>query len=382
MKHRAAQVDPSGAGLYVHVPFCQQKCYYCGFYSVPLGTYNPESLVDTLLAELACFGPINFRTVYIGGGSPTCLPQELLYKLISGIRSLCEQTEEFTLECNPGQTSFRLLETLYEMGVNRLSFGIQSFVPKELTLLGRLHTVPQALTAITNARKAGFENIGVDLIFAIPGSNIRTWQYNLDKIVNLEPQHVSTYSLSYESGTALDKARLNKTLIPVNEDLDRTMYEMTIDSLENAGYQHYEISNFAKPGFTCRHNLGYWHNHSFLGIGPDAASYWQGMRRRNMARIDDYIDHIRLGEQPWIEKATPSKNDRLCETAVLNLRLRTGIEPHTFSSLTGMNPWQVFGPRIRHHQKQGMLQIKNQRICLTRRALPIADRVLCDFAAL
>ncbi|MFC1766166.1 radical SAM family heme chaperone HemW [Planctomycetota bacterium] len=371
-------------GLYVHVPFCQAKCRYCAFYSEPLGLHNPQPLVDALCMELRQYSPdlAQVSTVYLGGGSPTGLPSHLLGQLLAEISTHCQALEEFTVECNPGQTTPKLLELMQSRQVNRLSFGVQSWDDSELTLLGRNHSADQARQAIKAAQCSGFGNIGVDLIFAIPGSTHDTWRNTLAQTLTLGIQHISTYSLSYEVGTPLSRARKAGHLQAVDEALDRDMYETAIDVLPAAGYPQYEISNFARPDSACRHNLGYWHNHPFIGIGPSAASYWLGCRRTNIASVTDYVAQIQSSHPLQCETAYPDKPEHTCETAVLGLRMLGGLHARDFYRLTGKDLWETFGAVITEHEQMGHLHVSPDQIALTRAALPIADRVLCDFAAL
>jgi len=377
---RGTQRHTQPVGLYVHVPFCQAKCRYCGFYSEPIGPHDPQRLVRALLRELDLHRQVeSIRTAYIGGGSPTALPQDLLVDLVRTIAARYPRIEEFTVECNPSQTGHGLLGRLREAGVNRVSIGVQSFHPHELELLGRCHNVKQIGQAVGQAKAGGFDNVGVDLIFAIPGSTIESWRSCLESAIALEVQHVSAYSLSFEQGTPLDKSRQEGRLQVVNEEMDRDMYQLTIQTLQEAGFEHYEVSNFARPGFACQHNIGYWLNRPFIGIGPSAASYWKGRRTTNVADIARYITDIESGFDPVVEIVVPTGLDRLCETAVLNLRMRDGIDLERFAEETGCDAMDVFAEPIRLHQGLGLIGIDADRVRLTDEALPIADSVLCDF---
>jgi oxygen-independent coproporphyrinogen-3 oxidase len=276
-----ASPQTEAAGLYVHVPFCRSKCRYCGFYSVPVAGGETGRLVAGLLRELERYEAADFRTAYIGGGSPTALPGAQLTELVRRIRARCPNLDEFTVECNPGQVSADLLATLRRAGVTRLSFGAQSFRARELALLGRGHCVEDIGHSVALARQAGFDNVGLDLIFALPGSTLGDWQYSVAAALGLGVQHVSAYSLSFEAGTVFEAWQRAGRLEPVDEELDRAMYEWAIERLERAGLRQYEISNFARPGCECRHNLGYWGNRPYVGIGPGAASCWRGRRTTN-----------------------------------------------------------------------------------------------------
>ena len=381
-KRTAHEISCEAAGLYVHIPFCRSKCRHCGFYSVPAAGRDTSRLVRALMTELDRCEGAAFQTAYVGGGSPTALPPEQLTGLARRVRERCGRIEEFTVECNPGQVEPRLLAGLRAAGVDRLSFGAQSFHAAELERLGRGHNVEQIVHSVAMARQAGFDNIGLDLIFAIPGSTLEDWQYSVKAAIALNIRHLSAYSLSFEPGTAFERWRQAGRLEAVDEELDRAMYEWAVERLERAGFEQYEISNFARPGFECRHNLGYWKNHPFVGVGPGAASYWRGRRRENHPDIERYVAAIENELEPPGNVQTVSPEDAACETAVLNLRMRGGIDLAAFRQQTGCDAIETFGEPIRRHRKLGLIEVMDGSVRLTRQALPIADTILCDFSSL
>ncbi len=370
------------AGLYVHIPFCRSKCRYCGFYSVPTAGRDTGRLVCALLRELERYEQVDFCTAYIGGGSPSALPVDQLLGLARRIHERCPDAREFTVECNPGQVQAELLAGLREAGVNRLSFGAQSFWDEELRLLGRGHSVEDIGRSVHLARQAGFDNLSLDLIFAIPGSTLGDWQYSVESALDLNVPHLSAYSLSFEAGTAFDAWRKAGRLCPVDEELDRAMYEWVIERFERAGFCQYEISNFARPGFGCRHNLGYWANRPFIGIGPGAASYWQASRTANDADIARYVAAVEDGLEAPREVQPVNALDVVCETAVLNLRMRAGIDLAAFRRQTGHDALGIFAEPVGRYRDLGLVEVTDHCVRLTRQALPIADSILCDFAAL
>ncbi|MGA2071335.1 MAG: radical SAM family heme chaperone HemW [Sedimentisphaerales bacterium] len=371
------------AGLYIHIPFCQTKCRYCGFYSEPIKNHAPQRLVSAIIRELGQYDHIEaFQTVYIGGGSPSCLSAKQLLRLIGEITSRFPKPEEFTIEVNPGQVNKSILSRLRAAGVTRISIGAQSFNPDELAFLGRRHSVADIKQAVRSAKVAGFDNIGLDLIFAIPGSTLKSCKHSLRSAIDLGVQHISAYALTYEEGTPLQKAVAAGEVKPVDEETDRQIYETTIDELEKAGFKQYEISNFAKPGFECRHNLNYWRNFPYLGIGPAAGSYWNGKRTLNIADIKKYIEAIEQGKNVTAESETPANIQIACETAVLNLRRRCGIILDEFEKQTGFDAMKLFAEPIGKYKKLGLIRTTSKRLYLTRKALPIADSVLCDFSAI
>jgi oxygen-independent coproporphyrinogen-3 oxidase len=349
---------------------------------VPVAEYNVTAVVSAMLAELERheFGR-SIKTIYIGGGSPSCLPQGLLLGLVSRLTLRCPSVEEFTIEVNPGQVDETLLNQLHKAGVNRLSIGAQSFIQWELDLLGRIHSIDDIRQSVRTAKRAGFKNIGLDLIFAIPGSTNDSWKNTLHYAIDLDVQHIAAYSLTYEDNTPLQKDISTNKVNPVDEETDRLMYETAIDELERAGLQHYEISNFAKDSFQCRHNLNYWANGSYIGIGPAATSYINGTRSTNFSDIGKYVEAIETGRSAAAETETLTGLERACETAVLNLRRRYGINLAEFKIRTGFDAMQLFAAPIRLYHKQGLINTENGHVFLTRNALAIADSILCDFAA-
>jgi oxygen-independent coproporphyrinogen-3 oxidase len=377
---KTRSTDQQLAGLYVHIPFCQTKCRYCGFYSEPIKNHDPKRLISAIIAELGRYKPVNeLCTVYIGGGSPSCLPAEQLLGLIDEITSRWPKPEEFTIEVNPGQVNKDILSRLRAAGANRISIGAQSFNSGELTFLGRRHSAADIGRAVKSAKDAGFDNIGIDLIFAIPNSTLKSWKHSLHSAIDLGVQHVSAYALTYEEETPLQKAVETGEVAPVDEEADRQMYETTIDELEKAGFKQYEISNFAKPGFECKHNLNYWANKPYIGIGPAAGSYWNGKRTLNIENIKKYVDGVEQQTTVTDESETPDNTQIACETAVLNLRRRCGIILDEFQNQTGFDAEKLFAEPIGKYKKLGLIRQTKHRLYLTRNALPIADSVLCDF---
>jgi oxygen-independent coproporphyrinogen III oxidase len=369
--------------LYIHVPFCVRKCRYCAFYSVPGSIDIQQQFTAAARRELSMYAHQDpFRTIFFGGGSPSAMEESLLLELVRWAGSQLQSEGEFTVEVNPGQTSLKLFQQLKACGVNRISIGAQSFDDKELKFLGRIHTAADIDRCITDARNAGFTNIGLDLIFALPGSILQTWQKTLRRAIELEPRHISAYSLTYERDTPLVQSLNNGQIERVDEEIDRQMYELTIDTLQSAGLIQYEISNFARPGFECRHNLRYWQNQLYIGLGPAAASWYNGKRTENVADLEKWLQSINKGLFAYEDEQSLSAEEITCETAVLNLRTRFGINPVEFQQQTGYDMQKLFAEPIKQHLKDGLLEWHQNRLRLTRQALPIADKILCDFAAI
>lgn len=367
---------------YIHIPFCSRKCRYCAFYSVIADPRTQRRYLNAIRQEWLLYeSPSPFSTVFLGGGSPTAIDRGILLELLDWIIPHAARDAEMTIEVNPGQTDASFFDELLRRGINRISIGAQSFSDAELDFLGRIHSACDTVKCFSDARAAGFDNIGLDLMFAVPGSTLRDWQTTLHKAIDLNPAHISAYSLTYEGDTPLVQAMQAGHITPIDEDLDRAMYEMAIDTLENAGLNQYEISNFARPGFECRHNLRYWHNKPYLGFGPAAASCYRGKRTENVSDLESYIKAIQDGQFAYESQQVLAPLDIACETAVLNLRMRPGIHPETFKQRTGFDIMQLFAAPIAEHLAHNHLEWHNEHLRLTRSALSIADKILCDFAA-
>ncbi len=377
--------DSIPTSLYLHIPFCKSKCSYCSFYSEPLTAHNTSSLISAMMKELQNYPPdLPISTIYIGGGTPTCIGHQLC-TLIEALKrhfTFAGAASEFTIEANPTSLDSDLLSSLFSLGVNRLSIGSQSFNQSELTLLGRTHTPDDIPAAVDMARAAGFTNIALDLIFAIPGSSLDTLTHSLRSAVDLAPTHISAYSLTYEPNTPLDIARQKGTITAVDEDMDRQMYDHIIATLIAAGYGQYEISNFARPSFQCAHNQTYWANKPYIGIGPAASSWFDGRRTTNVPSIEKYTAAINESRSPIAQSCSPTDIEIACETAVLNLRQLTGINIAQYKTQTGHDIFDLFKNEIKQNQKQGLLTVTPNTIALTKKALPIADRILSDFSTL
>jgi oxygen-independent coproporphyrinogen III oxidase len=369
-----------GPGLYLHVPFCQSKCRYCSFYSEPLARFEPAPVIAAMIAEMDQYDTTQVATLYIGGGSPSVLPCDLLLRLVGHAAARCPAALEFTVELNPGQTGAALFHDLRRAGVNRISLGAQSFIQFELDLLGRIHTPADVDRAVRQARDAGFENISLDLIFAIPGSTLDSWKCSLDAALALAVPHISAYSLTWEDGTLLSDDLAAGRVVQIDEETDRVMYELAIDAIAADGLKQYEISNFARPGYECRHNLNYWSNGDYLGLGPAAASCRKGVRTLNVADLAAYTRAVESARTPVAESEILTPLERACETAVLNLRRRQGIDLVQFKKQTGFDAMSLFASSIQIHREQGFILCEGGRVFLTQQALAIADSILCDFA--
>ena len=368
-------------GLYIHIPFCQQKCPYCAFYSEPIDKADPDALIRAIFAELEMYAitePV--KTLYIGGGSPSSLPQKVLVDFVSELKNRFGTVDEFTLECNPAQAHEAMLRQLRELGVDRLSIGAQSFDAKELKTLGRIHSPRQIVEAVRIAKKSGFENIGLDLMFGIPGSSEKTWRRSLKSAAALKVQHISAYSLTIEKCTPFEHAVREGKLAVIDEAVERHMCKTARSLLRNAGFAQYEISNFAKPGFECQHNIRYWKNLPVVGVGPAAASWYKGKRTTNVADVKKYIKRIESGRSAQSEAYIPSREQIASESAVLGLRMTEGIDAPQYQQQTGFDLIRLFGDAIKRHCFNGFLEFTvDDRCRLTEKGLSYADTVAADF---
>lgn len=313
------------ASLYLHIPFCEHKCLYCDFYSIE----SLEPLEDFLKAlgreidRYASFGhEESFETIYFGGGTPSLLSPEAIGDIIGRLRTnfRIDKDAEVTLEANPGTVDRAKLLEFRNVGINRLSFGIQSFDDAELKFLTRIHSSSQARDAVRLAREAGFDNISIDLIFALPKQTLDGWRKNLEEGIALQPQHISAYSLIVEQGTPLARLVRSKQVSPLPVEAEAEMYELTMATLRDAGYEHYEVSNYALPGFRSRHNSNYWNHSNYLGFGPSAHSFWSGKRWWNFSNLGTYCGRIESGESPVAGTEELTDGQMVDEAVMLGLR--------------------------------------------------------------
>jgi len=382
-RSRDEAAGPGGSiGLYVHVPFCVSRCTYCDFDSEVVSPERVRLYLDALAQEVdrSPFKGAAPETVYVGGGTPTSLAEGELAGLFAILARGFDlsRAEEFTVEANPGTVHEDRLELLRKVGANRISLGVQSFEDKRLRLLGRAHGSREAGEAFTAARAAGFANVSLDLIFAVPGQKLGDVASDVARAVGLGPEHVSLYGLTYEAGTSMKRMLDAGEVTRINEESERAMYLTVIDRLERSGYAQYEISNFARPGFESRHNLACWRGDEYLGLGPSAASFTGGERRKNVRGLTEYARRIAGGAGPVEERErlTPERAAR--ERACLALRTRRGIDPAEFERRTGFDLKALLGEAGTRLFAGGWLETREGRVRLSREALPVADVVLAE----
>jgi oxygen-independent coproporphyrinogen III oxidase len=365
------------AGLYIHVPFCRRKCSYCNFFSVTSLSSIPDFL-DALLKEMemVCERAGSFDTVYIGGGTPSILSGGQLEGILMAIRksfSLSSDTE-ITLEANPADLSLSLVRSLFEMGVNRLNIGIQSFDEEILAFLGRRHSVKEAILSIENSRRAGFENIGLDLIYGVPGQDMELWQHTLSQALVSAPEHLSCYQLTLEAETSLGIRYRKRDFSLPGEALEYDFFMKTAEGLEDAGYIHYEVSNFARNAlFISRHNQKYWDHTPYLGLGPAAHSFSESRRWWNHRSVDEYINDINAGRLPVEEMEMLTVEERRLEALFLGLRTKRGIHLKEFAEQYEYDLLAEKKEALAKLQEEGLLSIQNGYAIPTRAGLALAD---------
>lgn len=373
------------AGLYIHIPFCMAKCHYCDFFSVRPAPGRITPLVTALVRELAA-SPIEreglpVRSIFVGGGTPTALPSGELGRLFRVLNRLNRRDHpaEFTVEANPATLDETRISILRDSGVNRISLGAQSFNLVELDTLGRIHGPEDILRTVDLVRRSGIGRLNLDLIFGIPGQTRASWGRSLAEAIGTGVEHISCYALTYEPGTLLYERRTRGLIQPPDEELEAAMYEQAIDTLTAAGFDQYEISNFARPGAACLHNLGYWTGEPYIGIGPSAAGYINGHRLRNVADVDEYVRLVMAGESPVIERERLDPRRQAGEAAMLELRLCAGIDRERFRERFGHDPVTLFGDAIGVHTANGRITVTPTHVRLTRVGQLVADAVIADF---
>jgi oxygen-independent coproporphyrinogen-3 oxidase len=378
----AAQIT----GLYVHIPFCFHKCHYCDFYSITRQTPDRMSrFVDLILREADFWTDapqtLRPRTVFFGGGTPTLLPAPEMRRLIDGLRERFDFANliEWTVEANPATVTREYADTLAAAGIDRISMGAQSFNPAELAVLERNHNpddVPQSLVII---KSSGIARLNLDLIYAIPGQNMKSWLESLERAIALGTEHLSCYGLTYEPNTPLAVRRRLGRVNSIDPDLEIEMLTQTRARLSAAGLFSYEISNYSRPECECQHNLLYWHGGDYLSLGPAAASHVQGTRWRNRPHLGEWENTITAGQLPAIEIETLTSRQRAGELAMLMLRLSRGIVYADFTVRVGLDAPTVFAEVIDRLTPLGLLDVSETSICLSERGLPVADSIAAEF---
>lgn len=368
---------------YVHIPFCRAKCFYCDFNSYPGRENLFKDYVTALILEINRAEPVEAEldSVYFGGGTPTILPPDALASVLDAINSRfgISGSAEVTVEANPGTVDASSISELRKAGFNRLSIGVQSFNDDILERIGRIHTTSEARSAIMQGRDAGFSNISIDLMYALPDQTIEDWQNTLDAALEISPEHISLYELTVEEGTVFGNLRRKCQINLPDEDLQMEMYTLAINSLTNAGYEHYEVSNFAKPGYRSRHNQVYWRNEPYFGFGAGASGYIGGTRYTNISSPDFYIERLLAGESVVESSETVTGRQSMGETVMLGLRMLDGLDLDAFEERYGVSLFDVYRKEVTEFTTKGLLEVADSRLRLTSKGLFLANTVAASF---
>lgn len=363
---------------YVHVPFCAHHCGYCDFAVVTGQEHRADLYIEALGAELATLGqPQPVRTLFLGGGTPTHLDCARLERLLAAITRWLPLApgHEFSVEANPDTLDSAKVAVLADYGVNRVSLGVQSFQPHLLRVLERAHD-PAEVPRVTACVKKRIPQVSLDLIFGVPGQTLAEWDHDLCQALALEPDHLSTYGLTFEKGTRLWKQREHGAVHALDEDAELTLYRHALDVLEGAGFEHYEISSHARPGKRCRHNQVYWANEAYFGFGLGAARYVHGCRELNVRNLDDYLRRALTGTPTAFQAETLTAEERARETLALQLRRCEGIRRRSFQEQTGFDVDSLAGPALAQHVAMDFLADDGASVFLTQQGKYVADTVI------
>ncbi|HIW48887.1 MAG TPA: radical SAM family heme chaperone HemW [Firmicutes bacterium] len=370
-----------GFHLYLHIPFCIKKCGYCDFLSFAGAQAYQEDYVRALQQEIAQgkaeFEGRKITSIFFGGGTPTVLPSLQLCRLLDGILEQYDVDDdcEITLEANPQTVTMKSLSDYHYAGVNRLSFGLQAWQDRLLKRLGRIHSQKTFVENYLQARQAGFSNISVDLMFDLPGQRLDDWKETLQEVALLRPEHISAYSLIIEEGTPFYEQQQAGLILPEDDALDREMYHMAIDILSQQGYGQYEISNFARPGFLCRHNLAYWDVEEYAGMGLGAHSYVDGIRYHNTADLASYLQAKGNPALVRVEKERLTEQEQMEEFLFLGLRKTAGISTDIFQTKFGASFTSLFGRPMEEMVQEGLLIQQDGQVFFTPRGMDLCDYV-------
>lgn len=373
-------------GVYIHIPFCRQKCFYCDFPSYAGKENLMEAYVEALCQQIKIQG-FSYRqkwgrpaTIYIGGGTPTALLKENMAQLLQAVADFIgTEIAEFTVECNPGTVDARYLQLLKANGVNRLSFGVQSFDDRLLRRIGRIHDSAEAVEAIRLAQEAGFVNISLDLIYGLPEQTMEQLQASVGQALDLGIQHISIYGLQVEEGTVFARQQeLGKLDLPAEEEAE-AMYDYMTNVLPQHGYLRYEVSNFAQRGYESCHNRSYWHDVPYLGLGAAAHSYLEGKRYAAVADIQEYIAGIKAGDEIWKLEEEPTRQHAMEEFAFLALRTVEGLAARDFAQKFQVSLQEIYGETMAKLAQQGLLQVDGNGCRLTNQGFKYGNVVFAEF---
>lgn len=370
--------------VYIHIPFCSSKCYYCDFVSFPNMDNRIDQYINYLIKEMDMYKDIleeyTIDTIFFGGGTPSYIDEKHIGRIFEYIYSNYNSSEinEITIEANPETVTYKKLKTYKDIGINRISIGLQSTKDTILKEIGRRHTFDDFLKAYETARKAGFENINVDLIFGLPNQTVKDCIHSLDTVVALGVEHISYYSLIIEEGTLMDKWYKEGKLKLPDEDSEREMYHRAIEFLEAKGYKHYEISNFAREGYECRHNLYYWKIKPYIGFGISSHSNIGNKRFWNYKNYNEYTSSLKNGHFPVEGKEYIDENMKMIEYMIMGLRLIDGVDKEEFKDIFKVDLDDRFGMVLEKYKKQGLLTEEDGNIRFSKKGLDLSNIVYVD----
>lgn len=366
------------AALYVHVPFCHSNCTYCDFYRVSYRDRSADLFLEALRLELATLPPdLKPRTIYVGGGTPSALRDDQLETLLELLQPFRSREEEYTFEVNPKSATPAKIRMLKARGVSRVSFGAQTFNARALVTMGRRHQSEDIGRVYTLLREE-IPSVSFDLIFAHPAQTLEEWDFDLTSALNLSPDHLSIYGLTYEAGTPMTESVKRGELTRVSEDLEREMYLLAVSRLTSAGYEHYEVSSYSRPGHRSLHNQAYWNQEDYVGVGPGACSTLGGVRYTNVRDLDGYARGLRDTGLPPRHEEHLSALDKLNELLLLRLRTKEGLSLSLFQRLAGEDLGEYSGGRVDPLIQQELLRVEGDFLQLTQEGLCLADRVISD----
>lgn len=366
---------------YVHIPFCTQICYYCDFSKVFIKNQPVDDYLQALIREFKHYDIHDLRTLYIGGGTPTAITADQLDYLLTNLEAELnlDMLEEFTIEANPGDLTPEKIQVLRKSAVNRVSLGVQTFFDKQLKQIGRSHNEAQIYESIDALKEAGLTNISIDLIYALPNQTMEQVQENVRKALALDIPHLSLYSLILENHTVfMNKQRRGRLHLP-SEDIEADMFTYIIDELEKNGFEHYEISNFTKPGFESRHNLMYWDNVEYYGVGAGASGYLNGVRYRNRGPIQHYLKAIREEGHSRLGEDILTKEEMMEEEFFLGLRKKAGVSISHFEAKFGVSFTERYAEIVDALVEKGLLKHEGDTIRMTKKGLFLGDTVAESF---
>jgi oxygen-independent coproporphyrinogen III oxidase len=370
------------AGIYIHIPFCRKKCIYCDFYK-ETNTEQLDGFVDVLLKEIELryhyLEGASVSTIYLGGGTPSLLNNNQLAQIFKKLSKFftIDSDCEITLEANPDDLTEDYLASVFDSAINRLSIGIQSFNDDHLKFLNRRHSAGQAIIAVENARKAGFRNISIDLIYGIPGQSTEDWQMQLKTAFSLNPEHISAYGLTFEPGTILFSMKQKSKVTEQNDESMILLYSILSEKIRNHGYEAYELSNFCKPGFRSRHNSSYWKFIPYLGLGPSAHSFDGNSRQWNIASIQKYIDGVATNGA-FYEREELTIENLYNEYVMVSLRTMDGVDLQLLNQKFGSDYHHYFLKNMHHFSKMGLLLMENDHVKLTESGIHLSNMIITE----